>query len=313
MSTRTPEGLSFDHGCQYFTASSSQFQEQVSQWQNAGIVAEWSVPVVTWREGQMMPVAGKSKYVGRPAMQTVCQHLAGGLDVRSNVEITQVTRSPSGWRLQMGADSEAFDQLIVAVPPAQAARLLGEDWPLVEPPSGEMSPRATSTNTTSTKTTSLGAMSACWTLMLQLQSRPCDEDAIRLADHPLAWIARDSSKPGRPDAECWVIQASAEWSRQHLEDTRDQAQAAMLHELQAVVGPVNVLHARAHRWRFALPLRTDADQQFDVGEAANPCYWPEISLGVCGDWCVGDRVEAAWLSGRQLAATLSSSCQQGAR
>jgi len=45
----------------------------------------------------------------------------------------------------------------------------------------------------------------------------------------LAWIAQDSSKPGRADTlSTWVAQASAEWSEQHLEETPDVIAARML-------------------------------------------------------------------------------------
>jgi renalase len=53
----------------------------------------------------------------------------------------------------------------------------------------------------------------------------------------------------------------------------------------------------AHRWRYALVERP-------LGE---PCLWDEaLRLGLCGDWCLGPRVEAAWMSGRALAAALAN-------
>ena len=36
-----------------------------------------------------------------------------------------------------------------------------------------------------------------------------------------------------------------------------------------------------------------------------PCVWdPALCLGLCGSWCLGPRVEAAYLSGTALAAAL---------
>ena len=51
----------------------------------------------------------------------------------------------------------------------------------------------------------------------------------------------------------------------------------------------------AHRWRYAL-----------VEQAAGlPCLWDGAALlGACGDWCLGGRVEAAFDSGRALAACI---------
>lgn len=315
MSTRTPEGLSFDHGCQYFTATSSAFQNQVCDWQEAGVVADWTVPVMQWREGQLSPLSDKPKFVGQPEMQSVCRHLATGLDVRCGVEITRVQRHGDRWQLRMdeAAPPLSFDRLIVAIPPAQAARVLDGHWPLVGCADVEMS--------------------VCWTLMLERQSHPQDrsgrgarsadsadrtdgadsaDSAIRLVDHPLSWVARNSSKPGRPAAECWVAQASPAWSLHHLEDTREQAATALLEELQTVIGPVDAKYVRAHRWRYALPVVRLADvatadvTPAGIPEAEGARYWHEQSLGLCGDWCGGDRVEAAWQSGRQLARMIVS-------
>ena len=48
----------------------------------------------------------------------------------------------------------------------------------------------------------------------------------------------------------------------------------------------------SHRWRYA----------FTESPLGQPCLWDaELSLGVCGDWCLGRRVEDAWQSGADLA------------
>jgi predicted NAD/FAD-dependent oxidoreductase len=56
--------------------------------------------------------------------------------------------------------------------------------------------------------------------------------------------------------------------------------------------PHTPAHAAAHRWRYALV-------QNPLGE---PCLWDQkTNLGLCGDWCIAPRLEAAFLSGRALA------------
>jgi predicted NAD/FAD-dependent oxidoreductase len=50
----------------------------------------------------------------------------------------------------------------------------------------------------------------------------------------------------------------------------------------------------AHRWRFARS-----------GAAGEEALWDaQQRIGVCGDWLLGPRVEAAYLSGRILAETV---------
>ncbi|MFN3688972.1 hypothetical protein [Salinarimonas sp.] len=123
-------------------------------------------------------------------------------------------------------------------------------------------------------------------------------DGAARFDHPaVAWIADDGAKPGREGAGArFVVHATSAYSRTHLE--RDPAEIAA--SLAAEAG--RLLRARAeplaaigHRWRYARVSRA-------VGE---PCLWDAAAgIGACGDWCLGPRIEAAYDSGRALAASL---------
>jgi predicted NAD/FAD-dependent oxidoreductase len=118
-------------------------------------------------------------------------------------------------------------------------------------------------------------------------------------DDPLAWIALDSDKPGRParDVGAWVAQAGPEFSQRHLEDAPDAIAARLLPLLcdRIGAGPDRVVHAAAHRWRFAR-VTTPLGQPF----LASACG----TLHLAGDWCLGARVEAAWTSGTAAATDL---------
>ncbi len=117
-------------------------------------------------------------------------------------------------------------------------------------------------------------------------------DVFRAKTGAVGWAARQSSLPGHaagPDA--WVIQATAAWSADHLE--QDAAEIAP--KLCAAFTPVTPATVTAQRWRYA---------QVEVA-AGEPCFWDaDGRIGACGDWCLGGRVEAAWLSGRALAAAV---------
>lgn len=55
-----------------------------------------------------------------------------------------------------------------------------------------------------------------------------------------------------------------------------------------------VVAASAHRWRYA-----------KCGTLGQDALWDEdLRLGICGDWLLGPRVKAAWLSGQRLAARI---------
>ncbi|MEX7419233.1 FAD-dependent oxidoreductase, partial [Pseudomonas aeruginosa] len=86
----------------------------------------------------------------------------------------------------------------------------------------------------------------------------------------------------------WVLQASADWSRAHLEDTPDVVEQALLAAFADHIGAASpaIIATSVHRWRYA---KTNA---LDRG-----AFWnADIRLGACGDWLLGPRIEAAWLS-----------------
>jgi len=123
----------------------------------------------------------------------------------------------------------------------------------------------------------------CWTLMLAF-SEPLGivQDCWRGED-VIRWAARNNSKPCRTAPETWVVQAGPGWSRTHVEATAEWVAATL---------------KAAHRWRFA---RSGA-------EGSGAILDPGRRLGICGDWLIGPRVEAAWLSGSTLAEKICVQC-----
>ena len=66
-------------------------------------------------------------------------------------------------------------------------------------------------------------------------------DAARSTHHRVAWLARESSKPGRERIERWTLQASATWSQEHLRDDAPRIEAKLLRALEQRLGyPVDV-------------------------------------------------------------------------
>ena len=125
---------------------------------------------------------------------------------------------------------------------------------------------------------------------------PADGAVVRSS--ALSWIARNTSKGHHNEnPDCWVLQASAEWSRQHLEDTKQAVEELMLSAFFDATGcsKRTGLYVESHRWRYATC----------VEPLATGCLVDEnLHIAVCGDWCLGSNVEAAFLSGLSAAGRL---------
>ena len=94
--------------------------------------------------------------------------------------------------------------------------------------------------------------------------------------------------------DCWLLHGSGDWSLDHAEDRSEQVMAGLLKEFWRVTAlePTDPTYLAAYRWRFALPLEPLEDR----------CLFDAASgLGACGDWCLGPRVEGAFLSGAAAA------------
>lgn len=271
MATRridTLEGVaSFDHGAQYFTARDPEFQETVADWCGAGCAAPW-------------PAAGADAYVGAPAMNAPAKRLARNLDIAFGFEVADFVREEGRWRVRStDGRAEEGDVLILAAPAEQAERLLR--------PLGH--PFAAAAHAAPSE--------PCWTLMAAFATPlAVAVDCLRL-EGALSWAARNSAKPGRSGPEAWVAQASPSWSADNLERTAEAVAGDLLEAFGAVAGALpGVLTGSAHRWRFARSSRGGPGRLWD----------PQLRLAVCGDWLLGPRVEAAFVSGRRAAADVLS-------
>lgn len=266
-----------DHGAQYFTARDPAFQAEVVRWCEAGVAALWTPRLKILDGAEVRDVEKKTRYVGVPRMTAPANFLADKLTLTTQATIKQLQRDEDGWRLvsaEHGLMGERFSAVLVAIPAPQAAVLL----PSVAP---ALAAIAAATH-----------MRGCWTLLLQFASPvSLPFDAAFVHNNALSWIARDSSKPGRAGPESWVLQASAEWSEAHLEDSADNVAAVLTKAFVTLGGPTPSTWT-AHRWRYA---STEPAQ-------SRGCVWDaELSIGLCGDWLNGGKVEGAWLSGQALA------------
>lgn len=265
--TETPMGeAAFDHGAQYFTVRDPGFQARAEAWIRAGLIAPW-------------PAAGEDAFVGTPGMNAPLRDMAGRFEVQWGARVMQLAPDGAGWRvvLENGA-TQAVDAVVVALPAEQACELTASVAP-------EFSALAEATPT-----------DPCWTVMAAFSDRlEAGIDCWRGDGEasPISWAARNSSKPGRRGPEAWVVQASPAWSRTHLEASAEEVIPALLGALfgSLAINPVRPIAQSAHRWRYA---RSGA-------QGAGALWDPRRSLGLCGDWLVGPRVEAAWLSGTRLA------------
>ena len=275
----TDLNLRFDHGAQYFTVTDQRFEQQVGKWIEQGWGAEWTGRIVQLDAGEITDTPQQKRFVGVPTMSAIATGLARELTVLCKTTINRITHASPGWMLQddAGVIHGPFDSLILAIPALQAASLLA-NHPLAQ----ECHPIQ---------------MEPCWTVMVAFEDRiPVGFDGAFVAESPLGWIARNSSKPSRiNEPDHWVLQGNPKWSEQNLEANPDQVIQDLLKTFARSIGLVlpKTKLAIAHRWRYARGLATDRQRGF--------LHYAETRLTLIGDWLYDSRIEGAFLSGWEAA------------
>lgn len=280
----------WDHGTVCFLAEEADFQQEIARWLDAGIVAPWPIAPAAPGEEELDPrellaPGFSSSWVGVPSMSAIARHLAEGLDVRCSHRVTALVQQDDGWLLRMetpeGTREEGpFDELVLTAPPPQSRALLegvhdGLAEQMLQP-----------------------WIQPSWALLAVTDPVESPVPIRRIGPGHLpdgiATLACEDSKPGRkphPRGTRWLLQTTAGWAQQHLELEKEAAELLLTQKLEEALD-VPVREAQAHRWRYARvhrPLGRDC-----LREA-------EARLTLAGDFCRGDGVENAWLSGRAAA------------
>lgn len=283
MSTRRADDYQFDHGAPYFEANSPAFIETVANWQANGWVDAWHC-----RKFHNHAITTTDVYVASPRMNSLAKHIAAGLEVVTQQRVANAQRVGEQWHL-FGDEGEKlgqFDWLISSAPPEQAQTLLPSDLGFYS---------------------RLAAVQMQPAFCLMLGFREPAElsfDVYQSHDPVVSRIVVNSAKPQREQGFTVVIEATAHWSEQNLEQTTEYVHEELLTRAEAILLQrlINADYQSSHRWRYAVAAQS-ASQSIE-GQS-----WLDSAAccAVVGDWCFGSTIEDTTLGATALAETLLNS------
>jgi renalase len=265
-----------DHGAQFFTVRTPEFQHWIDQWLDEGLVYRWSSG---WSNGELVAVDGYPRYAVYDGMNSLAQHLAQPIDVQVNIKLAAVTPTDDGWHARDDTGQTFASRALLLTPPVpQTLELLN------------------------TGNTPLEANDRQW--LEQVVYAPCltglfevngpvflpEPGAIQRVDEPVSWIADNQRKGISPDATVVTVNASPDYSYR-LWDIPD---AEVLKMLQAALQPflrsvADIGEAQLKRWRHALPTTLYPRRTFIAADLP--------PLAFAGDAFGEPRVEGAAMSG----------------
>ncbi len=287
MATRRSGSFHFDHGAQFFTARSKQFQKLINDCVAENQITAWQPRVLTLdpEEKPFKREWFEPHYVAVPGMNTLCKVLAQELKVSLDTQVASIEAEEQGWMLKdyVGNRLGQFDWVISTAPAPQTDELLPECFA-----------HKAALNEVD--------FSPCFSLMLGFETAPkLNFDAAVVRNSALGWIASNCRKQNRPDSSSLLVHSDNEWARTQFECSTDVVRDRMLAACAELLGdqmpPPE--HIAIHRWKYA-KAETSLEDDFLLDEPNR--------LAACGDWCGGSRVEDAFVSALKLGERLKTIC-----
>ena len=268
MSTRTIEHGKADHGAQYFSVKTPEFQALISELQSENITVSWKL---AQRENE--------RYIGANGMNTIPKKMAEKLTICLNEKAILISENEV--KTESG-NSFSFDNLIVTIPIPQVIELFRnskldfskKDKSVFE--NIEYDP--------------------CIAVMAVLkQPTQISTGGIILENQPVTWIA-DNFQKGISSIPTVTLHASAEFSKKHLEDDLLEVSKNMLSSVSQWITPENIVSSQVHRWRYSNAIKRYKEPFYQLQNQ---------NIYLAGDGFGIGNVEGAFLSGYLCSLSIS--------
>ena len=274
--TRRSASGGFDHGAPYFTVQTAQGRALVERLYAQGVVAPWSGRFASVDAANAFHESpAHERWVGRPKMSALGRYLSRDLEVNLSTRIVTLGGKPGAWTLVDENEHHhgSFHAVLMSCPGPQAATLL--------PKPSALHARCLAMR-----------YAVCWAGLVELTAQePFAWDSLSFEAGTLGEAFRSNSKPERSGAERWVVHAAPDWSSAHRHHAPEVVGQALTEAFEEATGQ-KVHTMTVHRWLYARALQSE-------GEVA--LIDSERRLGLCGDGMTGGGVEAAYISGLELA------------
>ena len=289
LATRRLAGTHADHGVCYLQAKGDRFGQWIDELVSVGILRVWTTGIhrLTADGSLQSPPKFANCYAAPLGATSIAKYLGRDLEIVGDKLITAIDPIADSWQLS-SKDPEfslTAAQVVIATPPAQALAITKAaiDPTCIQQLSSVQFSRSISAIAVYPTTDQIAAAAIPW-------------KGIQCIEHPtLAWIGLDSSKQLNPTQPVLVIQSSAAFAEQYFDAPDLAIVGQKLIDAIAPLVPTLTMPelVQVHRWGYAFaqnPLST----QFLTAQTTAPLYFG-------GDWCDGNRVESAYLSGMALA------------
>jgi renalase len=286
LATRRLAGTHADHGVCYLQPKGAAFSQLIDELVNEQILRVWTQGIHRLSaDGVLPPVKFAPCYAAPAGATAIARYLGQNLEIINSQAITAISPIGNGWQLNSADGQWNAEQVVVAIPPAQALAIAGM----------VIDTHCSDQMRLVNFTTSIAAI-AVFPKNQQAAAAQLTWQGIQGIDHPvLGWIGLDSSKQLEPLQPVLVVQSSAAFAAENFAapDLQVIGKRLLAAATPFAIGLDSPEILQVHRWGYAFAQNPLPDL-FLTAQVKAPLYF-------CGDWCGGNRVESAFLSGLAVA------------
>jgi predicted NAD/FAD-dependent oxidoreductase len=276
-----------DHGAQFFTVRTPEFEAWVRPWIDEGLVYEWSRG---WSDGSLgtTPPEGHPRYTAQGGMSALAERLARGLDVQLETRLVSLVPAGRGWRARDDKNQVYTTRSVLLTPPVPHALEILDTAEIALDPSDR-----------STLQRIEYAPCLAGLFWVDGNVRLPEPGAVQRPNATITWIADNQRKGLTSSVQVITVHAGPEYSRQLWPLPDWQVLVALESGLRLFKDyDAHTVEAHLERWRYALPTVTHPERYLRAKDLP--------PLLFAGDAFGGPRVEGAALSGLAAGAALSA-------
>lgn len=266
-----------DHGAQFFTVRTDEFQKQVDDWLDRELVHVWGYG---WSDGSIQHTMddGHPRYVARAGMNSLAKDLASGInDINVDTKVAEVQWTGENWLVTTTKNLSFNSKTLIMTPPVPQSLQLLQNVPLI------------ASDKQALKRIDYGPC-LCGLFVIEGRIDLPEPGALQKIGEVAYWFADNTAKGISPDEHIITVHLNAGYSRAHYDDNPESNLAFIRSELQPHLGEDTIIkQAQLKKWRYSIPLTMHPD---DILQAQG------FPLIFAGDAFGGRaRVEGAYLSG----------------
>jgi renalase len=255
-----------DHGAQYFSSKTPDFQKFVADFSQQGIIKSWQLAQRDFL-----------RYVGVNGMNSIPKKIAESLTVFTNEKAIKLQGRQVFTESGKVYEPEA---LILTMPAPQVLELFQNS--------------EIGLNSSEKEVLQSIHYAPCFAVMAVLKAPTnIPSGGLILEDFPISWIA-DNFQKGITQIPTATIHASSAFSEEHLEGDISQIGELLLKSASEWILPENIVSYQTHRWRYSLAQERVGNPYLEITSHSLPILCGGDGFGI-------GNIEGAFISGKAMA------------